>query len=77
MKLSIVNIQNRLSQLFHFKWNSWLSFEETGIDKVGEAVNKNRDFDTIVSKSRFFLAETARFELAGDCSLTDFESAPL
>ena len=24
-----------------------------------------------------FLAETARFELAGDCSLTDFESAPL
>lgn len=23
------------------------------------------------------LAETARFELAGDCSLTDFESAPL
>ncbi len=25
----------------------------------------------------FYLAETARFELAGDCSLTDFESAPL
>ena len=25
----------------------------------------------------FLLAETARFELAGDCSLTDFESAPL
>ena len=24
-----------------------------------------------------FLAETARFELAGDRSLTDFESAPL
>ena len=27
--------------------------------------------------SRVPLAETARFELAGDCSLTDFESAPL
>ena len=26
---------------------------------------------------RLFLAETARFELAGDYSLTDFESAPL
>ena len=24
-----------------------------------------------------FLAETARFELAGDCSLTDFECDPL
>ena len=26
---------------------------------------------------RLFVAETARFELAGDCSLTVFESAPL
>lgn len=33
--------------------------------------------ETAITVSLFLLAETARFELAGDRSLTDFESAPL